>query len=106
MIEIIRHYKAVASGGVEDKDIVPAAGEAYVVKGISYACPENGKSKCIVYWGGASLGDIYDASYNSKFVSLDGAVFEGDGVKTLKIRLDNGAAGTVAMGVTIQYENN
>lgn len=107
MIKILTHYKMVAAGkSDEDKDVTPAVGKSFALKGISYFCPENGISRCIVYWDGTALNDVQDAAYNSKFVSAEGLVFTGDGAKTFKLRLDNGDTVAHAMGVTVYYEEN
>jgi len=107
MIQTLTHYASLAiAAPVNDLDVVPPANQTYVIKGISYAIPQNNLSRIAIYWDGSAISNIKDASYNSKFVSLEMPI-QGNGVKVLKLRLDNTSGLTaVVMGVTVYYEKN
>ena len=99
-------YSMVAAGSVDNSnEFVIPNNKAFVITGISFTAPPIITGAVLIVWDPSGANKIYEVSQGDKFVHMSGVVLSGNGIKKLRVQLNNqGASASAFLGCTIYYE--
>lgn len=106
---VLRRFGDVPSGATVTADYTPAVGEKLYLRQLSTQGPANTTAKGSLVWDPDGENLILEAWSGDKLVEFPKGVdedfaFTGDGVKKLRLKLENSSQSSVRIGGACTYE--